>query len=100
RGKEWAFYLGAVRVGGTVFRLVIATRQPSPVIENAFLTSLESLRRMTPAEIRAIRPLRIRVVTASATDTPETLAAKMAISTMPLERFRVLNGLRPDQPLI
>ncbi|MGV6875388.1 M48 family metalloprotease [Pseudochelatococcus sp. B33] len=99
RGKEWTFYLGAVRLDKTVFRLVIATRQPDARIESEFLTAFESLRQMTPAEIRAIRPLRIRVVTASATDTPETLAAQMATSTMALERFRVLNGLRPGQPL-
>lgn len=99
QGKEWTFYLGAVRLDKTVFRLVIATRQPNAQIESEFLTAFESLRRMTPSEIRAIRPLRIRVVTASATDTPETLAAQMATSTMALERFRVINGLRPGQSL-
>lgn len=99
RGQEWVFYLGAIRIDKTVFRLVIATRQPDPAIQNMFLTSLESLRRMTPAEVRAIRPLRIRLVTASPTDTPETLAAQMAISSMALERFRILNGLRQGQSL-
>ncbi len=99
RGKEWTFYLGAVRVDRNVFRLVIATRRPDPAIEREFFTALESLRRMTPAEIRAIRPLRVRVVTAAAGDTPESLAAQMATSTLPLERFRVINGLRAGQPL-
>lgn len=100
RGKEWVFYLGAVRIDKTVFRLVIATRQPEAAVERDFLTALESIRRMTPAEIRAIRPLRVRIVTASQTDTVETLAAQMATPTLQLERFRVLNGLRQEDGLV
>lgn len=98
-GKEWTFYLGAVRLNGTVFRLVVAARQRDAAIEQEFRTAMESLRRMTPAEIRAIKPLRLRIVTATAEDTPETLSRRMVGVTQPLERFRVLNGLRPDEAL-
>ncbi|MFC0220308.1 M48 family metalloprotease [Pseudochelatococcus lubricantis] len=100
RGKEWVFYLGAIRIDNTVFRLVVATRQRDTAVEQDFQTALGSLRRMTPAEIRAIKPLRIRIVAAAAGDTPETLAQRMIGVSQPLERFRVLNGLRPDEALV
>jgi predicted Zn-dependent protease len=52
---------------------------------------------MTLAEIEGARPLRIKVVTVTPSDTPERLAARMAITDRPLQRFLVLNGLPPGQ---
>ncbi|MFT0892546.1 M48 family metalloprotease [Pseudochelatococcus sp. G4_1912] len=100
RGNNWIFYLGAVRFDTTVFRLVIATRQRDAQVERDFQMALESVRKMSPAEIRAIKPLRIRIVTATDSDTSETLAERMALTSMALERFRVLNGLRPGEKLV
>jgi predicted Zn-dependent protease len=54
---------------------------------------------MTLAEIESAKPLRIKRVTVTATDTPERLAARMAVSDRPLQRFLVLNGLAPGQAL-
>jgi predicted Zn-dependent protease len=50
---------------------------------------------MSNAEIRAARPLRLKIVTVTAADTVERLAARMAVADKPVERFRVLNGLDP-----
>ncbi|NJS14874.1 MAG: hypothetical protein HC788_10020 [Sphingopyxis sp.] len=52
-----------------------------------------SLRRMTEAEARAIRPRKIDIVTAGRGDTVASLSNRMAFSTYQADRFRVLNGL-------
>ena len=51
---------------------------------------------MSLAESNAAKPLRLRIVTVAEGDTVERLAARMAITDRPLERFRVLNGLAPS----
>ncbi|MEX1083510.1 MAG: LysM peptidoglycan-binding domain-containing protein, partial [Xanthobacteraceae bacterium] len=67
--------------------------------DRAFHNSINSFRRMTLTEIKDARPLRIKVVTVTPSDTVKRLAARMAISDRPLERFLVLNGLVPGQKL-
>jgi predicted Zn-dependent protease len=54
---------------------------------------------MSKAEIRKARPLRLKIVTVAARDTIEQLAARMAVSDKPVERFRVLNGMDPADKL-
>jgi predicted Zn-dependent protease len=54
---------------------------------------------MSNAEARSARPLRIKVVTVTRNDTIERLAARMAVSDKPVERFRVLNGMDPNDKL-
>lgn len=56
-----------------------------------------SLRPMTAAEKRDIRPWTLRVVTAGAGDTVSTLAARMPFESARDERFRVLNGMKPGE---
>lgn len=51
------------------------------------------------ADERAVKPFRIGLVRVAAGDTPETLARLMPFEDFPLERFRVLNGLEPGEPL-
>jgi predicted Zn-dependent protease len=43
--------------------------------------------------------LRLRVVTVEEGDTVERLASRMAITDRPVERFRVLNGMAPNDKL-
>ncbi|MFM6854918.1 MAG: LysM peptidoglycan-binding domain-containing protein, partial [Sphingopyxis sp.] len=52
-----------------------------------------SVRRMTDAEARAIRPRRINVVTVQRGDTQQSMANRMAYTDYQLQRFAVLNGL-------
>jgi len=99
KGDDWQFRLYAVRFGSEVYRFIFAARQPSAENERAFRESINSFRRMTLAEIESAKPLRIKVVTVTATDTLERLAARMAVSDRPLQRFLVLNGLAPGQAL-
>lgn len=93
KGKEWTFRLGAVRLDGTVYRLLFAARQQTPETERAFRQTLDSIRKLTAEEVRAIRPPRLSLVTAREDDTADSLSARGAWPDRGLERFLVLNGL-------
>jgi predicted Zn-dependent protease len=93
RGKDWVFRMAAVRVGGTVYRLVYATRALSGEMERAFRQALQSVRALSPEERAAIRPLRLHIVTAGPGDTVQSLAARMSAEDRAVERFLALNGL-------
>jgi predicted Zn-dependent protease len=99
RGKDWAFRLAAVRIGGTTYRLVLAAPPASADLERAFRQTLDSLREVTPNEARELRPLRLRIVTAREGDTVEGLAGAMSGVDRPLERFLGLNGLVRGAPV-
>ena len=58
-----------------------------------------SFRPMTPREIRNLRPKRIRVHEVGPGDTVDSLAATLPYDDFKAERFRVLNGLGPDEAL-
>jgi predicted Zn-dependent protease len=99
RGDRWAFRLYAVRFGSDVYRFIFAARQMTPDIDRQFRQSIESFRRLSLAEAKAAKPLRISIRTVQPGDTVERLARDMATPDRPVERFRVLNGLGPkDQP--
>jgi predicted Zn-dependent protease len=96
RGKEWSFRLSAIRIGGTTFRLIVATKTGGSDLDTLFQATLASVRQIAGSEARAVRPLRLRVVTAGAADTRDTLAARMAVNDRPFEQFVTLNGLERD----
>jgi predicted Zn-dependent protease len=93
RGKEWSFRLSAIRIGGTTYRLILGVRLASGDLEGLFRRTLATVRQVTPEEGRAIRPLRLGIVTAGPGDTADSLASRMVANDRPLERFLVLNGL-------
>jgi predicted Zn-dependent protease len=81
-----------------VFRFLFITAPArTSALNEDFRRTTYSLRRLSEAEAKAIRPLRLTTTTVKAGDTGETLAA-----AIPWERFRqrwfeVLNGLKPGQ---
>lgn len=66
-------------------------------ISSVFVDELKrttySFRRMSDQEKSALRPLRIKVISAQAGDSVASLSARMALPDFKEERFRVLNGL-------
>ncbi len=97
RGDQWVFRLYAVRFGTDVYRFIFATKRMSPEVDRAFRESVGTFRRMTLAESETAKPLHIKVVTVAPGDTVERLASRMAMHERAVERFRVLNGLGPDE---
>jgi predicted Zn-dependent protease len=98
-GDQWAFRLYAVRFGSDVYRFIFAAKNRSDTAERGFRDSINSFRRMTLAESRAAKPLRLKVVRVRPGDTVERLARRMVVTDRQVERFRVLNGLGPGDKL-
>src|SRR3954462_9118784 len=99
KGDQWSFRLYAIRFGGDVYRFIFAAKQLTPDADRAFRYSVTTFRRMTEAEVRQARPLRLRVVNVQYGDTPERLAARMPLVDRPLERFLIINGLSQGDAL-
>ena len=55
--------------------------------------AFRDMRRVSATEAGQVKPRRLSVVTVARGDTVQSLAARMAYSDAPLERFLVLNGL-------
>ena len=99
QGEQWSFRLGAVRLGGRIYRLIFAAHSLSPPVDARFVASIKSFHRITPAEVAQARPRRLQIVAARAGDTPDAFAARMAVDARPLDQFLILNGLQPDAQL-
>ncbi len=98
RGPDWSFRIFVVRFGGEVYRLIYAARDLNAEVDQMFRSSMESFRRLTPAEA-AVRQVRIRMVRAGEGDTVDSFVSRMQVADRADERFRVLNGLGPgEQP--
>jgi len=98
-GDQWSFRLYALRFGSDVYRFIFATKNKSAQADRSFHDAVMSFRRMSLKEASEIRPLRVKVVTVAAGDTPEKLAREMAVPDRPLEVFRVINGLSASDRL-
>jgi predicted Zn-dependent protease len=90
---EWTFRIGAVRVGPSMYRLIFAERGDGAAIDRALRQTLASFRRMSPADIARLRPLRIDIVAAQPGDTVGRLAARMRGTDRRLTLFRLINSL-------
>ena len=98
RGDDWSFRLFAVRFGSDVYRFIFAAktwRLRSIVVPRM----ISSFRRMSLQESAQVHPLRLKIVSVGAKDTVELLAHRMATADHALDRFRVLNGLGPNDTL-
>ncbi|NVO12833.1 MAG: M48 family metalloprotease [Rhodoplanes sp.] len=93
KGDPWWFRVVVIKNGADVYRFVYASKTRSAEVDRAFRESANSIRRLSLAEARNAKPLRLRIVTVRPGDTVEKLAGRMALIDRQVERFRVLNGL-------
>lgn len=100
KGTDWSFRMAAVRAGALTYRFILAGNGASGDLEAGFRSILDSFHALTAAETRATAMPRLRIVTASAGDTVNSLAATMAVDSHALERFLALNGLERNSPLV
>jgi predicted Zn-dependent protease len=83
-----------------VFRFLFITPPDQTArFSEDFRRTTFSFSRLSDAEADALKPRRVRIVSVESGDTPETMAGRMAFDDFQLERFRVLNGLKPGQGL-
>ena len=82
----------------TIYRFMFVT-QPTDTasLSEPLRRTTYSFRKLSEADAARATPLRVRVVTVGASDTVASLARRMAFDTAQEQRFRVLNGLRPDE---
>lgn len=99
RGAEWTFRIFAIRLGPSVYRLILASRSFSPATDERFFAAANSFRRLAPDEQARARPLRLAIVTARRGETAEDFSQRMGGLDRPLERFLLLNGLAPGAEL-
>ncbi len=100
-GGEVDVRLVAIRFdSGTVYRFLFAS-PPSLTqrLDDAFRETAYSFRGLAASEAAGLRPQRVRVVKVRPGDTVQRLADAMPFEDYKVERFRVLNGLGPGEPL-
>lgn len=98
--KGWVFRIAVIRVGpNATYRFIFANESDTPGLESASKATVESFRQLTPQQVAALKPLRIRIVTVTAGDTVDSLAARMRGVDRPGDLFRVLNDIKPGGSL-
>jgi predicted Zn-dependent protease len=103
KGGDWQFRVAVIRYSGDVYRLIFATRNLTTAMDARFMEAIESFRKIESEEAMRTRPLRLKIVTAAAGDTPAMLARRMSVTEQQVEQFLLLNGLeagtalRPDE---
>jgi predicted Zn-dependent protease len=99
QGEQWSFRLGAVRLGGRVYRLIFAAHSLTPAVDARFRAAIQSFHRLKPEEAAEAHELRLQVITAQPGDTAQTLAKRMPFEDRALAQFLVLNGFEHETPL-
>jgi predicted Zn-dependent protease len=99
KGEQWSFRLFAMRFGSDVYRFIFAAKNMTAPVDRTFRESISTFRRMSLKESQQVHPLRLKIVTAGPHDSVESLARRMASADHALDRFRVLNGLGPNDTL-
>jgi predicted Zn-dependent protease len=91
---RWDFDVTVVRNGPKIYRFLTAVPKGDAAALQATASTLRAtFRRLTPAEIANLKPLRIRVVTVQAGETVQSLSDRMLGTDRKMELFRLINGL-------
>ena len=94
--KGWEFRIAIVQAdSGTTYRFIFANESATSGLEKAAAETVASFRQLDQRTLVSLKPLNIRIITARAGDTDETLAARMSGVDRPRELFRVLNHVAP-----
>jgi predicted Zn-dependent protease len=94
RGMDWVFRVVLIEVDTITYRFIFAAQNFDEAVDASFMASANSFRRLSEAEAKALRPMRIALVPAKAGERAEDIAAtRMADIPQAYEQFLVLNGL-------
>ena len=91
--ERWDFDVTVVRIDKQIFRFLTAVPKNSPALEQVSAVLKSSFRKMTPQEVSALKPLRVRVVTVGPRDTLATLAGRMMGTDRKLDLFKLINAM-------
>jgi predicted Zn-dependent protease len=92
---QWNFRVQVVRFENRVYRFIFAARIDSELFARGAEETLRSFRAATQNDLRQIRKMEVRTVTAGAVDTADSLARRMAGVSNATNLFYILNNLYP-----
>ena len=95
----WQFAITVVRAGSQVYRLLTAAPAESAALGQVDNAVTGSFRVLSQAELAALEPLKVRVVSVRSGQNVSTLAAQMSGVSDKVALFRLLNGLAPGASL-
>ena len=93
--ERWDFDVTVIRLDNRIFRFLTAVPKDSPILDQVATVLTSSFRKMTPKEVAALKPLRVRVVTVGQRDTLASLAGRMMGTDRKLDLFKLINALPP-----
>ncbi len=96
---QWFFRVSVMRLDGQVYRFIFAAKADSTRFAQGAASTLESFRRTTASDISGIRKVAIRIVTAKAGDTADSLARQMSALSRGSDLFYIINDLYPGDPV-
>ncbi|MEP7240366.1 MAG: M48 family metalloprotease [Devosia sp.] len=97
--KDWNFRVSVVRFQGKVYRFIFAARIDSELFARGADTTAKSFRAANGGDLRMIRTVTIKPVTAGAVDSADSLARKMGPVGDATNLFYILNNLYPGDPV-
>jgi predicted Zn-dependent protease len=96
---QWFFRVSVMRLDGQVYRFIFAAKSDSSRFAKGATDTLESFRRTTASDISGIRKVAIRIVTAKAGDSADSLARQMNALSRGSDLFYIINDLYPGDPI-
>jgi predicted Zn-dependent protease len=93
RAGEWNFRVAVISFRGDFYRIIFAIKSLTPESDARFSAAIASFHPLSDQESAQAQPLHLRLAVAGASETVETMAAKMATPDRPLDHFLLLNGL-------
>lgn len=95
----WHFRVSVARFEGEVYRFIFAAKEDSSRFGQGATETLQSFRPAKAADLSQIRKVSLKVVTARAGDTADSLARQMQNLTRGTGLFYILNNLYPGDPV-
>jgi predicted Zn-dependent protease len=97
---QWHFRVSVARLDGEVYRFIFAAKEDSEKFGAGAAETLQSFRPTSASDLQQIRRVTLKVITAKAGDTADSLARKMQNLTRGTGLFYILNNLFPGDPVV
>lgn len=97
---QWNFRVSVMRYGGKVYRFIFAARTDSDRFAQGAEQTLKSFRPTTSKDLALIKTVTLKVITARASDSADSLARQMAGLTRGVQLFYILNNLSPGDAVV
>jgi predicted Zn-dependent protease len=92
---QWFFRVSVMRLDGQVYRFIFAAKTDSARFAQGAEATLRSFRRAEASDLAQVRKVAVRIVTARAGDTADSMARQMAGLSRGSELFYIINDLYP-----